>query len=141
MFLSDLERRANLNQLSRSDTRAIPCGGVPRPLILDQLRPKREGSALGWFGRMNAAAMLEEEMTLRAARLAQPEQVRRAVHVLRFEFRRGQTEELRRVFEIALGQVDVAFLVTAVDTAGLTFEVSIRARAHSLPSVYPVPGD
>ena len=100
VFLGDFEYRADLNQLSRSDTRAVPRSRFPGAPALDKFRPKRKGPALSRFGRMNAAAVFEEEMTLRATRLAKTKQSASAVNVPRLEFGRSEADEFRGALQV-----------------------------------------
>jgi len=80
--LSDLHQRAG------SDSGTVGGCRMPCPPIFYQLGPERKQTALGGFGGMNGAAIVQEKRTGFAPRLTQPQQMPRTIDVTPFEFRR-----------------------------------------------------
>ena len=84
---------------------------------------------------MNAASILAEEQALRIPRLAQPEQVGGAIHVLVLEVLGRHCQILRNPGQILLGDVDIAFHVATFHAPALAFKMEFgHARYISFQS-------
>src|SRR5208282_1978492 len=86
------KRCSNLDQWSRSDTRAGAGGAAPGAHAGNQFRPEGKEAALGGFGGVDRTATGEQEVALPAAGLAQPEKMGRAVNKASLEARRREAQ-------------------------------------------------
>jgi len=112
----DAMNRLDRDRRAAPDARAICRRLVPSGPASDQLRPEREGGALGRLHRMDRTAPLPQEVALRASRLAEPQKVPGPVNVLPLEGRRAQPEEGGCPPQVVFGEVDESHLPAALGT-------------------------
>lgn len=83
------------------------------------------------LGGMNPASVGLEKVALASSRLPQPECIAGAIHVPRFELRRGKSHKLGGAFQVIFSDVDVALTVAALRATGLTGEPdSFQTRVY-----------
>jgi len=110
-FVGGFERSSDLNQRSRSDTRASSAGIGPGVAIGDQYRPEGKQPTLRRLYRMDATARFSEEVALGVPRLPQSQPVPGAIDIVAFELRSRYLQVTCDPLEITLGDL------TAIRTA------------------------
>ena len=127
-------RAFDLNQRALADPRTIPGRLRPCPRVIHQFGPEWENPALGRLRRMDPATALDQEVTVRAPRHAQPHTVARAVYVFTLERFRTHPGELGRPQQVRLRQVDKPLLRAAFRTSWLALKpYSPRHRIIMIP--------
>jgi hypothetical protein len=63
---------------------------------------------------MDTTAVTAEEMTLRVARLSQPQERTGSIYVTLFELGRREADKTRCALKVVFAEVHIAFLVAAV---------------------------
>src|SRR5450759_2322938 len=119
----------DLDQRPLADSRAIAGRFRPGARAVHQLGPEWEYPALGRLGRMDPAAAIVEEVTVRAARHPQPHTVAGSVHILTLECGGAHPHELGRTHQVRLRQVDKPLLPATFGTSRLALKAySLRHR-------------
>jgi hypothetical protein len=124
--LSDLPRRTDLYELSLADPRA-PFGELAQfGGVIYELGPVRKQAALRRLHGVNGTSTVHQEMARGASRYSQALPVRGPIYVSPPELPDGHAEEGRYPANVAVGDVDEAFLTAAVGATGLAFKAHTR---------------
>src|ERR1035438_7163802 len=117
----------DLNQPAFADPRTIGRRFLPCPRMVYQLGPEWEDPALGRFRRMDPATALDQEVTVRPPRYAQPHAIPRPVHIFALEGGRSHPHKGGRAQQVRLRQVNKPLLPATFRTSRLAF------KPNSLP--------
>src|SRR2546430_1958411 len=129
-----LTRGFDLHQIALADPRTPRRRLWPLPLVIHQLRPKREDSALRRLHRMDRTSAVHQKMALHLTRDSQPKLPLGAINIAPLKLNRPHPQKLRDAREIGLRQVYKSFLRAAIRAAGLAFE-SQALHAEDRPAL------
>jgi hypothetical protein len=132
-FGGRLKRCSNLDQWSRSDTRAGAGGPLPVADSDDEFGPQWKQPALGGLGRVDRAAAGQKKRALPAARLAESEQMSCPIDKTPLEPGRREAEVRGGAEQVILRQINVARLVATAGASGLTGKTKHTRHAQAGP--------
>lgn len=132
-FGGRLKRCSNLDQWSRSDTRAGAGGPLPVADADDEFGPEWKQPALRGLGRVDRAAAGQEEGTLPAARLAESEKMSCPIDKTPLKPGRREAEVRGGAEQVILRQINVARLFATAGASGLTGETKHTRHAQAGP--------
>jgi len=135
-FGSGFEGCSETDQGAGADAGAVFRSGAPGGGGLDEFGPEREEAALGGFGGVDGAAVVEQEGALAVPGFAEAEEVAGAVDEAAFELGGVEMEEGGGAEEVGFGEVDEALGVATADATGLAGEAkAVHRRQDSEGSV------
>src|SRR3954468_21504524 len=92
-------------QIALADSRTILLGFFQFFLISEYLRPKRERTALRWFGRMHRTSLRQEERTF-SLKHTKADSVLCGINILTLKFIRAHADKCGQAGYVFLPQID-----------------------------------
>ena len=132
-FGGHFARCSNLDQWSRSDTRAGAGGLTPGAGAEDEFGPEWKQAALDGLGRVDRAAAGQKERALPAARLAESEKMSCPIDKTPLKPGRREAEVRGGAEQVILRQINVARLFATAGASGLTGKTKHTRHAQAGP--------